>query len=191
LLNIFDHGLLSSSRPRPLHPRTNIIMAGLHLIAGWKSRLRSSTRASPQRNYPSHPITSRITLGMDSRRRDRRMRLILDRLQPRPPQTPAHLHHPRGHARTSSEHIQRVLRPCSCLATSRKHSHEAETIKRVFELRHTGYPGAVVQTVVHLQYPIVHSLIDASLAVTSDVSCFFLSSIHIHLPVPCSHDRYR
>jgi len=40
-------------------------------------------------------------------------------------------------------------------------------------------------------YPIVHSLIDASLAVTSDVSCFFLSSIHIHLPVPYSHDRYR
>jgi tyrosine-protein phosphatase 2/3 len=27
-----------------------------------------------------------------------------------------------------------------------------ETIKRMFELRHTGYPGAVVRTVVHLQY---------------------------------------
>jgi hypothetical protein len=37
-------------------------------------------------------------------------------------------------------------------------------------------------------YPIVHSLIDASLAVTFDVSCFFLSSIHIHLPVPYSRD---
>jgi hypothetical protein len=25
-------------------------------------------------------------------------------------------------------------------------------IKRVFELQHTGYPGAVVRTMVHLQY---------------------------------------
>jgi hypothetical protein len=40
-------------------------------------------------------------------------------------------------------------------------------------------------------YHIVHPLIDASLAVTSGVSCFFLSLMHIHLPVPCSRDRYR
>jgi hypothetical protein len=35
---------------------------------------------------------------------------------------------------------------------AQKHSHKAETIKRVFELQHTGYPGAGVRTVMHLQY---------------------------------------